>query len=47
MDLSVAENNIENGENHNVLFEDDSPSDFGVNKSKVISLSLTGVPPIF
>ncbi len=36
MDLSVAENNIKNGENHSVLYEDDSPSDFGINKSKIV-----------
>ena len=36
MDLAVAENNIKNGENHSVLYEDDSPSDFSVNKSKIV-----------
>ena len=33
MDLTVAENNIKNGEIHSILNEDDSPSDFGVTKS--------------
>jgi len=36
MDLTVAENNIKSGEIHSILYEDDSPSDFGVKKSKII-----------
>ncbi len=37
MDLAVAENNIKIGEIDSILNEDDSPYDFGVKKSKIIS----------
>lgn len=36
MDLKVVENNIKNGEIYSILDEDDSPSDFGVTKSRSI-----------
>ena len=36
MNLAVAENNIEIGEIRSILYEDDPPSDFGVNKPKII-----------
>jgi len=36
MDLAVEENNIKNGEIDSILNEDDSPSDSGIKKSKII-----------
>jgi acetylglutamate kinase len=37
MSQAVADNNIKNGEIHSILNEDDSPYNFGVKKSKIIS----------
>ncbi len=37
MSQAVAENNVKNGEIHNILNRDGSPYDFGVKKSKIIS----------
>ena len=36
MNLAIAENNVNNGEIHNMLNEDDSPSYLGIKKSNII-----------